>query len=401
MIDGKEEGDVVVKPRMVIATDNFLPRRDGITRFLSEVIPHLKKHFSITVICPDYESDTISMDGVDFVRIPLSGTIVGDFRMPKFRPFKIIKALKNCDVVFSQTLGPIGASALFFAQRMRKKTVSFIHSIEWDLVASSSRYSLVKKYSYPISKRVTHFLYSRCSHLIVPSQSIADSLTWRDLSTPKKIINLGVDTNKFKPSSDEQKCISLRESLGVRLDQLIIGYHGRIAREKDLSTLMRAFIKLRSHYPSVRLLVVGSGVKSIESRLEKQPGVIHIHAVADVENYLQIMNIYCLSSLTETTSLSVLEAMSCSLPVVTSRVGFIKDYISHNSNGLFFQKGDSFSLTKEIEKLIQSPDLRKKLGENARHTVVHRFDWDLTGMRLVDFFVHFVSPPVENIPPRD
>jgi glycosyltransferase involved in cell wall biosynthesis len=211
-------------------------------------------------------------------------------------------------------------------------------------------------------------------------------LIWKDLQTPKKIINLGVDTNKFKPSNNSLDVTKLRESLGIKPDNLVIGYHGRIAREKDLSTLLRAFIKLRRKHRYLKLLVVGSGIKEIEKQLEKQPGVIHVSAVSDVENYLQAMDIYCLSSLTETTSLSVLEAMSTALPVVTTSVGFVKDYISHGVNGLFFQKGDSFSLVTELELLIKSADLRKKLGNNARHTVVHSFDWDLTGMRMVDFF---------------
>lgn len=378
------------KPKMVIATDNFLPRYDGITRFLSEVIPRLKNEFEITVICPEYKEEKVSMPGVKIIRIPLSKKKVGDFKIAKWAPRKIIKALKGQDVVFTQTIGTIGASALFFAQRMKIKTIPFIHSIEWELVAKSSRLLFVKKYSYPITKRITHFLYSRCTQLIVPSENVADILTWKDLKTPKKIINLGVDTNKFIPGNQEDK-IKLKEQLGISENQLIIGYHGRIAREKDIPTLMRAFIKLRVKHPNIKLLIVGSGIKSIERKLERQPGVIHVQGVNNVEKYLQIMDIYCLTSLTETTSLSVLEAMSSGLPVVTSRVGFIKDYIAHNKNGMFFKQGSSFSLVIEIEKLINSEKLRKKLGENARHTVVHSFDWDLTGMRLISFFLEMFN----------
>ena len=381
--------DAVKKPRMVIASDNFLPRRDGITRFLSEIIPRLRDHFEITVICPEYEGVEVLIDGVDFVRIPLSKRMVGDFRFPRMRCRKVFKAVKKADIVFTQTLGPIGGTALFLAQKLRRKTVAFIHSIEWDLVAQATSLSFVKKYSYPITKRLTHYLYSRCSYLIVPSESVSDILTWKDLQTPKKIINLGVDTNKFKPLDSDAEKIKLREYLGIRDDALVIGYHGRIAREKDIPTLLRAFIKLRKKYPYLRLLVVGSGVKDIEKQLQRQPGVIHVSAVSDVDKYLQVMDIYCLSSLTETTSLSVLEAMSTGLPVVTTRVGFVKDYIANAKNGLFFKQGDSFSLTKELTRLIKSAELRKRLGDNARHTVVHRFDWDLTGMRLVDFFSDF------------
>ena len=56
------------KKNLVIVTDNFLPRRDGVVSFLTEIIPRLKSQFHITVICPD-SKERVSMSGVKFVRI--------------------------------------------------------------------------------------------------------------------------------------------------------------------------------------------------------------------------------------------------------------------------------------------------------------------------------------------
>ncbi len=123
----------VRKPRLVIITDNFLPRRDGIVRFLAEIIPRLKEDFSITVIAPDYKHKNVNLPEIETVRIPLSKRMIGDFRPSKIRPWKMYNALRKADLVFTQTIGSVGGTGLFLAQRMRKKTISFIHSLEWEL----------------------------------------------------------------------------------------------------------------------------------------------------------------------------------------------------------------------------------------------------------------------------
>jgi len=80
-------------------------------------------------------------------------------------------------------------------------------------------------------------------------------------------------------------------------------------------------------------------------------------------------------SLTETTCLSVLEAMSCQLAVVSTEVGFIKSYIRNGYNGLFFEKQNQYPLAKNIQRLISDTEFRKTLGVNARKTVIEQFSW--------------------------
>ena len=76
--------------KIVIATDCFLPRWDGIARFLYEVIPHLSKEYKITVIAPDFPGYRPRLEGVDLIRIPVHKFQIGDFPPAKFRS-KLIK----------------------------------------------------------------------------------------------------------------------------------------------------------------------------------------------------------------------------------------------------------------------------------------------------------------------
>ncbi len=374
------------KIKLLIVTDSFLPRRDGVVRFLSEMIPRLQENFVITVICPDYKEDNVSLPGVETIRILKTKYYLGDYRIAKFAPFKMLKYIRKADIVFSQDLAPIGGLGIFLAQRLRKKTVSFIHTIEWEIFPKALGKSILRKYAYPLSRMFAKYLHSHCTELIVPSERIADMLIWEGIKTPKTIINLGVDTKKFKPLEDVDLRDEQRTKIGVGKKDLLIGYHGRISREKSVLTLVRAFVKLRKRHSHLKLLIVGNGIPSIVNQIKKQPGVIYLPATDKVEDLLPLMDIYCLPSLIETTSLTTLEAMSTELPVVCSPVGFVKDYVKQDVNGMFFKTKNSFSLAQELEKLIGHKHFREILGKNARETVVEQFDWDNTATKMMDFF---------------
>ncbi len=364
------------KKKLVIATDNFLPRWDGIARFLSEMIPRLHKHYDITVIAPDY--GTYEDPHIKLVKIPLMKFIkVGDFSIPAFKRRLIASVVKDADIVFTQTIGPVGVTAIKVAKRYKKPLAAYTHSIEWELVPRALNNPLLKKYSQILAKRTAKKMYNNCDLLIMPSQSVSELFLWNNIRTKSAIVNLGVDIKKFAPVDDEQE-LDLREQLGFLPEDIVIGYHGRIGHEKDLITLLRAFTRLQQTNKNIKLLIVGDGVESIKKQLLSRQGVILTGAKNNPVPYLQVMDIYCLPSLTETTSLSVLEAMSCQLAVVSTEVGFIKSYIKNGQNGLFFEKQNQYSLTKNIQRLISDEEFRKTLGKNARKTVVEQFSWDKT-----------------------
>lgn len=361
--------------RLLIATDNFLPRWDGIARFLSEIIPRLKDNYEITVVAPDF--GPYDNPDIKLVKIPLSKVFkVGDFRITKFKHSIIDNLVKNSDLVFSQTIGPIGYCAIQSSKRHKKPISSFIHSIEWELVPKAMSNILLKKYSQIIAKYVARKLYNKCNLIIVPSANTEELLKWNNIRSKYQIVYLGVDTNKFVPATSEEKQ-KIRSDLGYDENDIIIGYHGRISREKDLITLLRAFTRLQWRYKNIHLLIVGDGLESIKKQFSRR----NIRLVGSKDNpipYLQAMDIYCLTSLTETTCLSTLEAMSCGLPVVSTEVGFIRSYIKNNVNGLFFQKQNPYHLARQVQKIIENPQLKQKLSENARKSVSENFSWDKT-----------------------
>lgn len=362
--------------KLVIATDNYAPRWDGISRFLSEIVPRLSDKFDITIIAPDYGKT--KQKGYIVKKIPLKNIIIGDFQPPQRKYGKIKQIINDADIVFTQTQGFIGMPTFIAASFKHKPLVAFIHNIEWELVPKSISIKIAKKFLYPFTKMVTRFVYNNYDLLIVPSHNISEILRWEKIMTPKKVVHLGVDTKKFVKGNKE----SAKKKIGLKTEDFVIGYHGRLGREKDLKTLMRAFVRLKSDYKNIKLLIVGSGTREIEDLFKNKEGVIYPGPKEDVVPWIQAMDVFVLTSLTETTSLSTLEAMSCETPVIATKVGFVNDYIQDGENGLFFKKSDPFDLSKKLKILIEDSKLREQFGQRGRQAILEEFSWDITAKRI-------------------
>ncbi len=362
----------MAKKKILIATDQFLPKIDGLTMFLSEIIPRLKDKYDITVIGPDYGE--IEIQGVRIIKFPLLKLRMGDFFPTKFSLKTIREEVKNTDIVFLQSTGPIGGAAVIYAKRYSKPIVAYMHIIEWEVFCNS-----LKRFRFPvkiISKFYARFFYNKCSLLMSPFLEFKEILKKSGITKPETVVvQLGVDTKRFVPTEDKKKA---KEKIGLSPDRLVIGYVGRIAREKDLLTLLDAFNKLQASWDNITLLIVGGGVKEVEDKFKEARNASFMGFQKDVVPYMQAMDIFVLPSLTETTSLVTIEAMSCGLPVVVTPVGFIKRYIKERENGLFFPKKNSTVLKLKLDLLLKNPVLRYRIGKRARKTVEDTFTWDKT-----------------------
>ncbi|MBI2129502.1 glycosyltransferase family 4 protein [Candidatus Woesearchaeota archaeon] len=369
-----------MKPKLLIATDSFLPRWDGVSRFLSEILPAIKDSYDITVLAPDFKGEYKEIENVKVIRLRVHEFRIGDYNPPRIVYKSINQFVKDADLVWTQTIGPIGAATIFIAKRLKKTTIAYMHSIEWELVSKSiSRNRLIGWWTHLIVKIIAWFLYNKCDIIMVPSLQTAELLTWQGIKTKKTVVQLGVDVHKFIPSTNKKQS---KKNLGLAEDGIVIGFVGRIGFEKDLLTLYRAFIRLERTYQNIRLFIVGEGRKELKELFGRRKSIILSGAVNNVVPYLQAMDIYVLPSLTETSSLSTMEAMSTCLPVVCTPVGVVKEYIRDGKNGLLFPKQNSYVLSKKLEFLIKNPEMRSALGEEARRTIVEKFSWEKTVYKI-------------------
>lgn len=366
--------------KLLVATDNYAPRYDGISRFLKEVVPALAQEHDVHVVAPDYGP---SNDEAPTTKIPIKRLQVGDYHPPKLKPIKIWRLVRQADAVFIQSLGSIGLPALIAARLQNKKVVLFTHAIEWELVPRSTERAFLHRVLPRIIKGLDKLLYGWIDLLVMPADNISELYYWNRIDTKRVIVPLGVDAKEFRPPRSKGK---QKERAGLDRDAYVIGYHGRIAHEKDLKTLLRAYTRFRRSNPDVKthLLVVGDGLREIRDVLERE-GVTVTGFVEEPAPLLQAMDVYVMPSTTETTCLSVLEAMSTGLPVVSTPVGYVRDYITDAKNGYFFPERGEYELSRKLEELLDK-NQREKIGRKARESITKRFSWDETRKQILDVF---------------
>ncbi len=377
----------MTKPKLLIITDNFLPRWDGIARFLVEVLPKLSESYDISVLAPDFPGASASFPFVTIVRFGISPVDINGFPVayPSYK--KMAAYIKEADIVWVQTIAPLCASGIYLAKKFRKPLIAYVHSIDWVLVERSLPLpNIFRSVIGRITKKLAVWFYGQCDILMVPTQEVADIFEKEGIGAAKILVPLGVNCDKFKPADSKDEA---KKSIGVFPEDIVIGYCGRVTRDKDVITLFRAFEWLNKKHKGLKLLIVGPGIPEYIKLFESKENVIVTGAKDDVLPYYQAMDVYVLPSLTETTSLSTLEAMSCGCCVVSTKVGILPQIIINNENGLFFPKKNDLILKKKLQWLLQHKDQMSIFGNRARISIVKHFSWEHTIQSIEKVLANF------------
>jgi len=152
----------------------------------------------------------------------------------------------------------------------------------------------------------------------------------------------------------------------------------RLSPEKDIATLVRAVALVARENPSFRLEVAGTGpclaeLRQLAKELSVETNVAFLGEVRDVASLLARACLFVLSSLTEGISLTLLEAMSCGLPVVATRVGGNPEVVIDGETGLLVAPRDSVGLARAIQELYRDYARCRQLGSAGRHRVEYHF----------------------------
>lgn len=186
----------------------------------------------------------------------------------------------------------------------------------------------------------------------------------------------GIDTiNHFNPARiDGDKVAELRRVYGIEREDFVIGYTGRLVRDKGIIELVRAFDKLQDA-KNCKLLLVGMFEErdalpdDIRQRIKDDQRIIYTGFInGGMEYYYSLMDVYVLASYREGFPTGVLEAQAMEIPIITTRVTGCCDSIIDGETGLFVNHNPD-ELKEKIEmihynKLINGCKGRKWVAEN-------------------------------------
>jgi glycosyltransferase involved in cell wall biosynthesis/O-antigen/teichoic acid export membrane protein len=153
----------------------------------------------------------------------------------------------------------------------------------------------------------------------------------------------------------------------------------RLSPEKDVVTLLRAVALVVREKPSFRLEIAGNGpclpdLLQQGRNLRLESNVVFVGEVRDVPRWLARASLFVLPSLTEGISLTLLEAMSCGLPVVATRVGGNPEVVANNLTGLLVPPGEPTALARAMLQVHGDGERSQRMGEAGRRRVQQYFE---------------------------
>jgi glycosyltransferase involved in cell wall biosynthesis len=205
-----------------------------------------------------------------------------------------------------------------------------------------------------------------------------------------------VDTDEFAPASPEERC-RLRAEAGLDQDAPVVVYVGRLAPEKELPSLLDAFVHVLGQKPDALLILVGDGPdraalveRAAKLGIDSQVRVTGRVSAAAVPQWLQCSDVFTLVSSLEGFPCSLVEAMAAGLPSVVSDIPGNRQLITADVNGWIVPQGDSLALAGEIVKLLSDPSMRARMGGAARQLVVENYATE----RVIDRYEKLFSEAI-------
>ncbi|GER80063.1 MAG: glycosyltransferase family 4 protein [Anaerolineales bacterium] len=192
---------------------------------------------------------------------------------------------------------------------------------------------------------------------------------------------------------------NLSRSYGLPQEDLWIGSLGRLDSKKRFDLLLRVIAVLREDVKGFHFLLIGDGPERL--RLEKLAMILGIAdcvtftgEITGASVLLSALDVFCFTSLDEGLPNAVMEAAMAGVPIVSWRMPFIEELLINGKGALLAEPGDSLSFTKHLLNLINSPELRIRMGQDGRAQMLGHFSLDRYVQRMTNVYENLlgVSP---------
>lgn len=221
---------------------------------------------------------------------------------------------------------------------------------------------------------------------------------WTSSGIPLERVHLipnSVDTTRFVPVDPSQKTL-LRQRFGLPESAIIAIYTGRLVSYKGLPLLLKVWKEISSTHENILLLLAGTGgldIHNCEAELHKyvkanglEKVVRFLGPVRNVHQYLQASDLFVFPTENDAFPSSVVEAMACALPVVTTPVGAIKTIVTDRKTGLIVQPGNQEQLFDALNVMLPDPVFASHLGQAAWETVQDRYSAEIITGKYLSLF---------------
>ena len=375
--------------RVAIVSETFLPATDGIvTRLLYAIDALVLQGHEVLVICPEM-GEEVEIENVKIIKTPSK-----TFSFYPSRPWglpssKVTKALIDFEPDIIHAVAPTSL-CLPAVRHARKNNIPLLTSYHTHLPKYMDHYWYFKPF------RPTLWAYLRKMHNISPICLVTSNSMKHELSEQGikniEVLPRGLDQEGRNPKFRSE---TMRKRLtDGEVDKKLLVYIGRLAREKDINTLL----PLVKAHPEYRYAIVGDGPEreELEKLFAGTPTVFtgFLHG-EEVSQAFASGDVFLFPSRSETLGLVILEAMSSGVPIVAAASDPIEEQIDNKFNGLLYD-GDSYkeelsaapsntALIEAVENLLENDSLYECIRKNALETAASQ-SWENASQALIDYY---------------
>lgn len=281
------------------------------------------------------------------------------------------KPAKKCDVIFADAgilsaVSAIGLSKLFGKPVIIHYTDQILHhlpeSVYKSIIKNSDTIFAISPYLIGKAREYG------CKNVVYLPAFVDVDLFNMDLTSRNKI----------------------RGDMGIKDDDIVIGYTGSFWYIEGVSNLLQAFKILLDSYPNIRLIIVGGkkgknedDIPTLVKDLDLEDNVIMVPPQPhdEVPKFLSACDVTCCPKIDcevnrAANPIKVVEYLSMGLPTVCSAVGGITDTIEDGVDGLLVKPGDVKELEEKLEWILLNPEHAKEIGESGRKTAIEKYSYE-------------------------
>lgn len=192
----------------------------------------------------------------------------------------------------------------------------------------------------------------------------------------------GIDINEFNPETVSQRSKNfLRSELGIKPDDLVFLFVGRVVTDKGLNELVEAFYEISSSYTNCRLLIVGNRENSLDPLAVKTDKLIQesssIHMIGykrNVVNYFAISDVFVFPSYREGFPNVVMQAAAMKLNAIVTNINGCNEMIQNGENGWVVPVKDANLLRDKMRWCVENREASRIMGEKSRKLMQEKFE---------------------------
>jgi len=384
--------------RIAYFTDGYLPSVNGVSYVVDTHARLLAENNQVEIFAPAYGWWNRNETGKNlkiFRYKSFPWPMYKDVHLAVPNIWKMIEEVNRFspDVIHIHTPFSMGLSGILIAKLKKIPLVGTYHTLFSEVLVYVSPKKMLDKYLAAIEKAMTgvgvnielrnlrgngtggeklqqkmawnmvNKIYGYCDAVICPTEAIKKELVKRRFNKKLWVISYGIDREVFKPN-------------GKLVKEKIILHSGRLAFEKNVDVVLKAFKLVTEKIPDSRLVIAGDGPanKSLKelakdlgiARKVTWLGMVPRNKLPQIYRQAQV---FVTASTMETLGLVVLEALACGVPVVGVNKYALRDLILEDENGLIAEPGKPKALAAAMIKVLKDERLREKLSAGAIRSV--------------------------------